>query len=41
MIVMQEARAFTRFFESYRESRVGMDVAHLQGAFGSWVQRFF
>ena len=30
MNVMQEPDALARFFESYRESRVGMDVALLQ-----------
>jgi hypothetical protein len=38
MIVMQEARAFARFLESYRESRVGIDVAPLEvvGSKGSF-----
>ena len=40
MIVMQEARAFARFFAKLSESRAGMDVAHLEVAFGSWVQGF-
>jgi hypothetical protein len=41
MIVMQEAHPWVRFFKTYRESRVGMDVARFQVAFGSWVQNVF
>ena len=41
MVVMQGAHAFARFFALHGKSRVGMDVARLQVAFGSWVQKFF
>jgi hypothetical protein len=41
MIVMQEAHPWVRFCETYRESRVGMDVARFQVALGSWVQTSF
>jgi hypothetical protein len=41
MVVMQGVRVFARFFAQLRKSGVGMDVAHFQDAFGSWVQRFW
>ena len=41
MVVMQRARVFARFFAPLGKSRVGMDVALLRIAFGSWVQRFW
>jgi hypothetical protein len=40
MVVMQEARVFARFFAKLGKSRVGIDVAPFQVAFGSWVLRF-
>jgi hypothetical protein len=41
MVVMQEAGAFARFFAMLSKSRIGIDVAHFQVAFGSWVQDFW
>ena len=41
MIVMQEGRVFARFFAQLSKSGVGMNVARLQDAFGSWVQKVF
>lgn len=38
---MQGVRAFQRFFAQLSNSRVGIDVALFQVAFGSWVQKFF
>lgn len=38
---MQEAREFARFFAKLGKSRVGMDVAPFQVAFGSWVLKFW
>ena len=39
MVVMQEARVFARFLGKLGKSRIGMDVAHFEVAFGSWVQK--
>ena len=41
MVVMQGMRVLARFFAQLSKSRVGMDVALFQDAFGSWVQRFW
>ena len=38
---MQKADALTRFYVQLSKSRVGIDVARLQVAFGSWVQIFW
>lgn len=35
---MQQVRAIARFFAKLGNSRVGMNVALFQVAFGSWVQ---
>ena len=40
MVVMQAARVFARFLGTLGKSRIGMDVAHFEVAFGSWVLRF-
>jgi hypothetical protein len=40
MVVMQGMRLLARFFAPLSKSRVGMDVALFQDAFGSWVQTF-
>ena len=38
---MQAVSLFARFFAQLSKSRVGIDVALFQVAFGNWVQGFF